>query len=112
MSISEHIYEGILPNTLTTLYTMPLVSPARVSVRYITVVNNNESSVLRWYLYLVRSGDTASKANRLIPGTKRYEVKKGGGMDYNTWKVLHPGTTIQAYCDGDATIFIDGAKES
>jgi len=111
MSISEHIYNGELPNVLTTLYKVP-AGPARISIRYITLVNRSPASYLRWWLYLVPSGGTADNSNILIPGTDQYRAKPGMGLDYNTWKVLHPAYTIQGRCDGSGTIFIDGAREA
>ena len=111
MSIGEHIYNGELPNVLTTLYTVgaPIV---RLEIRYIKVVNRTSAGYIRWWLYLVPAGDVADNSNILIPGTDEYRVKPGRGLYENSWSVLHPGYTIQGYCDGPATIFIDGAKET
>ena len=110
MSISEHIYNGELPNVLTTLYTVsaPIV---RLSIRYIKLVNRDPNNYLRWWLYLVPGGAVADNSNILIPGTDQYRAKPGKGLYENSWSVLHPGYTIQAYGDGPGTIFIDGAKE-
>jgi len=114
MAVAEHLYNGQLPTALTTLYTFTSTSPgSRRVIRYITVVNADSTNYVRWWLYLVPNGDVADITNRLIPGTDQFRVKPGMGLVFNFWAVLHPGHTIQAYCDNsNVTIFIDGAKES
>jgi len=107
MSIGRNAYRGTLPTTLTTLYTCP--AGKYFQVRAITVVNQDEDRALKWYLYLVPSGDTAGTANMLIPGTRQWTVPAGKNIDYDTWKSLSSDDTIQGYCDGTASIHIDGA---
>jgi hypothetical protein len=96
-----------LPTTLTTLYTCP--NGRYFQIRSITVVNQDDSNELTWYLYIVPSGDSAASANLLVPGTKQWNVPAGKNIDYDTWKSLSPSDSIQGYCNGTASIHIDGA---
>ncbi len=114
MAIAENIWQGIMPTVLTTLYTFTSsIAGARRIIRYINIVNGDESNYVTWQLYAVPAGDTAGQANRLIPPTEKYRVHPGKGMLVNVWKVLHPGFTIQGFCDNsDVNMFIEGAKES
>ena len=108
MSIGRNAVRATLPNVLTTLYTCPGAKYFQVSS--ITVVNQDENNKLTWYLYIVPNGDTAGTANALVLGTKQWDVPAGKNIDYDTWKSLETGDTIQGYCDGTASIHIDGAE--
>jgi len=108
MSIGRNAVRQLLPNVLTTLYTCP--GAKYFQIRSITVVNQSETTRLNWHLYLVPSGDTAGTANVLVSGTTQWEVPAGKNIDYDTWQSLKPGDTIQGYCDGTASIHINGAK--
>jgi len=110
MAISENLVRAVLPTTLTTLHTVFGPAATREMIRYITINNRSEEEYLRWWFYIVPSGGTADSSNSLVSGEKQKRVPPGKNGDYNTWKVLHPGDTIQAYCDGHATIFVDGAR--
>lgn len=111
MAIGKNFVRAELGNSVATLYTVPVGTTA-CDIRTITVVNRSESKRLKWWLYLVPSGDSAADSNVLIPGTDQWDVPPGKNLDYDTWKVLSAGDTIQGYCDGEATIHIDGAERS
>jgi len=110
MAISENLVKAALPNALTTLRTVVGVGTTREIIRYITIHNRSETQPLRWWFYIVSAGDVADSSNSLVSGQRQWRVPPGKNVDYNTWKVLNPGDMIQAYCDGDATIFVDGAR--
>lgn len=114
MAIAEEIAQGIMPTALTTLYTFNSTNAgSRRIVRYIYIVNGDESNYVTWYLYKVKPGETAGQSNRIAPGTTQFRVKPGKGQLFNIWSVLHPNYTIQGYCDnGNVNYFIEGAKES
>ena len=113
MAISEHFYDGVLPNVLTTLYTFGGPPGSRRSLRYIYALNGDALNAVNWYIYVVKSGDVAGPGNRITVPTEPYKIKPGKGKMFNFWVVMHPGATIQGYCDGgDVNIFIDGAKET
>jgi hypothetical protein len=110
MAISERFVRAVLPTSLTTVYTFVGPVTARGAIRYITINNRNEDDWLRWWFYIVPSGGNADNSNALASGEKQKRIPPGKNGDYNTWKVMHPGDTIQVYCDGEATIFVDGAR--
>ena len=107
MSIGRNAVRRLLPNVNTLLYTVP--GAKYFQVRSITVVNQDEDTPLTWYLYLVPDGDSASTANVLVPGTTQWRVPAGKNIDYDTWKSLDEDDEIWGYCDGTASIHIDGA---
>ena len=107
MSFGANAVRTTLSTTLATLYTVPT---AKIfDIRCITVVNRDENNAALWWLYLVASGGSADNTNILIPGTSQWEIPAGKNIDYDTWKVLSAGQTIQGYCNGSCTIHIDGA---
>ena len=110
MAIGEPLVRLKMPNAMFTFYTAP-ASPAaiRIDIRSITFANKDEDVRPRVWLYLVSVGDSPSEDNGLIEGTEQWRVPEGRNIDYDTWKVLKPGGTIQGYSDGNVTLFIDGA---
>lgn len=107
MSITRNLVRQVLPGALGTLYTVPNAKRALVSC--ITGVNTNTAAASDWFVYLVPSGDAAGVANAIIPGTAQSNIPAGKNLDYDTFKVLNPGDTIEGFSNGTVTIHIDGA---
>jgi len=105
MSIGKNIVRQNMPGSLTVLHTVPVAK--KTEIRSITACNNDEDNSAIWFLYLRPSGGSLVS---LVPGTVQWVVPAGENIDYETWKVLGAGDTIEGYSPGNIDLHIDGAE--
>ena len=104
MSIGKNLVRTTMPSSLEVLHTVPIAK--KNEIRSITACNKDETSDATWYLYIRTGGSLVA----LIPGTVQWKIPMGRNIDYETWKVLSAGDTIEGYAAGSVDIHIDGAE--
>ena len=112
MNFEKNFFRGLVPDSLTTVYTVP---KNKISILTVIDVCNRSSTQGGLYLYIVPSGESASNSNVILYNYPIDPIDTPSGygnvLQIKTWEVINSEDyTIQIYGTGSLTISLNGSE--